>query len=64
MFQCRCPKCNRLVGLLNGIAEIKCPRCGHVHMYNFSGEMHDENYNPSTKVRAAAEEQSLANSKA
>ncbi len=25
--QVRCPNCNRLLGNLNGQAEIKCPKC-------------------------------------
>ncbi|MGG1661735.1 Com family DNA-binding transcriptional regulator [Brevibacillus sp. NRS-1366] len=24
----RCKKCKKLLGKINGIAEIKCPRCG------------------------------------
>lgn len=25
--QVRCPQCNRLLGNLNGQAQIKCPKC-------------------------------------
>ena len=27
----RCSKCNRLLGKLNGQAEIKCPKCGKIN---------------------------------
>lgn len=26
----RCPKCNKLLGRIKGMAEIKCPRCGNI----------------------------------
>lgn len=63
MFQCRCPRCNRLVGLLNGIAEIKCPRCGHVHLYNFSREVPEENHSPHKNIRTSSQELPPVNSK-
>lgn len=63
MFQCRCPRCNRLVGLLNGMAEIKCPRCGQVHLYNFSSEIPKENNNPNKDIRTSSQELPLVNSK-
>lgn len=63
MFQCRCPRCNRLVGLLNGIAEIKCPRCGHVNLYNFSGDQ-EQNYNPHKNIRSSDKGLPMVNSKA
>lgn len=28
---CRCIKCNRLLGKFNGQAEIKCPKCGKIN---------------------------------
>lgn len=28
---CRCSKCNRLLGKFNGQAEIKCPKCGKIN---------------------------------
>lgn len=28
---CRCIKCNRLLGKINGQAEIKCPKCGEIN---------------------------------
>lgn len=28
MEQVRCHKCNKLLGLIDGKYEIKCPRCG------------------------------------
>ncbi|MEQ8174639.1 MAG: hypothetical protein ABRQ26_06155 [Syntrophomonadaceae bacterium] len=64
MFQCRCPRCNRLVGLLHGIAEIKCPRCGQVHLYNFSSEIQEEDGSPHHNIRASTKELPLVNSKA
>ena len=27
MIEFRCPNCNKLLGRITGIAEIKCPRC-------------------------------------
>lgn len=30
MIDERCPKCNKLLGRIDGKAEIKCPRCGMV----------------------------------
>lgn len=27
----RCSKCNRLLGKINGQAEIKCPKCGKIN---------------------------------
>ena len=29
---CRCVKCNRLLGKFNGQAEIKCPKCGEMNV--------------------------------
>lgn len=30
----RCESCNRLLGKLNGHAEIKCPKCGKLNVIN------------------------------
>ncbi|MFR4144782.1 MAG: Com family DNA-binding transcriptional regulator [[Clostridium] leptum] len=27
MIEFRCPNCNKLLGKIDGVAEIKCPRC-------------------------------------
>ncbi|WP_429778442.1 zinc finger domain-containing protein [Brevibacillus agri] len=29
----RCKKCNKLLGKLSGVAEIKCPRCGTCNIF-------------------------------
>ncbi|WP_081599675.1 zinc finger domain-containing protein [Halalkalibacterium ligniniphilum] len=31
MKEFRCKKCNRLLGKVKGIAEIKCPKCATVN---------------------------------
>lgn len=33
MDECRCPKCGKLLALINGVAEIKCSRCGFLSVY-------------------------------
>lgn len=30
----RCKNCNKLIGKIKGIAEIKCPRCATVNTVN------------------------------
>lgn len=30
----RCAECGRLLGRIRGDAEIKCPRCGSMNVYN------------------------------
>ncbi|AST93002.1 zinc finger domain-containing protein [Sutcliffiella cohnii] len=32
MREIRCKKCNRLLGKVEGIAEIKCPKCATVNI--------------------------------
>jgi len=31
MQEIRCTKCNKKLGMIDGKAEIKCPRCGTVN---------------------------------
>jgi len=31
MQEFRCSKCNKLLGKVDGKAEIKCPRCGTIN---------------------------------
>jgi phage FluMu protein Com len=34
----RCKKCNKLLGKIDGIYEIKCPRCGEINTSYFDKE--------------------------
>lgn len=33
LTEARCKKCNKLLGKIKGLAEIKCPRCNTVNDY-------------------------------
>ena len=33
-IQLRCGKCGKLLGRIGGSAEIKCPRCGAMNIYD------------------------------
>ncbi|PWL78725.1 MAG: Com family DNA-binding transcriptional regulator [Prevotellaceae bacterium] len=33
MREVRCEKCGRKLAEMQGIAQIKCPKCGHLSMY-------------------------------
>jgi phage FluMu protein Com len=34
LIEVRCSKCNKKLAMLNGQAEIKCPRCGNIEKAN------------------------------
>lgn len=38
--ECRCSKCNKLLGKIEGRAEIVCTRCGVLNAFNVPDEFH------------------------
>lgn len=38
LLEFRCAKCKKLLGRIDGTAEIKCPRCGALNKINISRE--------------------------
>ncbi|WP_430139029.1 Com family DNA-binding transcriptional regulator [Paenibacillus lautus] len=42
MQECRCSKCNKLLGKVEGRAEIMCPRCKVLNAFNIPKQLNKE----------------------
>lgn len=48
MLEFRCAKCGKLLGRVDGSAEIKCPRCGELNIIKKPREIREvKNYRAS-----------------
>lgn len=52
-YSARCGKCQRLLGFMDGKAEIKCPRCKALNTVNPDNKIYTIEYNATVDMYAA-----------